>query len=140
MFFILRPIRVQMHLVLLSQYGKYRKYCLIGIKLIIKFGQEVKLSNCFFITRRMPFDWKTPFGYLVAFIIETTGGYCISYTITCYISFLLASCWMLMFNVNEIRYDLNSINESVKNEDNPSKSIDRFKEFIDFHVKMKQLS
>lgn len=55
----------------------------------------------------MPFEWKTPFGYLFAFIVQFGSAYYLVKLVTFLLTFFVASCWTLMATTNDIKGHLN---------------------------------
>lgn len=50
----------------------------------------------------MPFDWQTPFGYLIAIIVDCNGVFC---SAVCYIpvySIYVGSCLIIAFLIDDI--------------------------------------
>lgn len=60
------------------------------------------------------FEWKTPFGYLLAFIFQGGGNMCIAWTYAQFTSFAFGSCWLFIFMAKDITRDLDAFNADVK--------------------------
>lgn len=63
-----------------------------------------------FYPQRVPFNWKTPAGYLVAFLGETLSSACTIYTTTPIICFIVGACCMLAAFVKDIASELTAFN------------------------------
>lgn len=67
-------------------------------------------------TKKWPFDWKTPFGYLVAWMGQCTGGLCVSSIYIQFSNLLIGSCWLFICIAEYIARDVadfNSIDDTV---------------------------
>lgn len=71
---------------------------------------------------RLPFDWRTPLGYLIAFFFiyasAIVGFMCIIPTICLAIS----SCWLACSFIDDIATDLKEMNALMKQSSSPSSS------------------
>lgn len=64
--------------------------------------------------RRWPFDWKTPFGYLMSWLIEFTGTIIVGMiAIPCF-NMIVGSCWLLIVIAKDITNDVTLFNNIVK--------------------------
>lgn len=63
-----------------------------------------------FVVIRFPFDWKTPFGYPVAWFSQFAG--CLaSFSVSLInINFMVGSCWLFTFIADDITSDLPEFN------------------------------
>lgn len=55
---------------------------------------------------RLPFQWKNPFGYLIAFAIEYTSGIYIIDMMVCQTSLVIGCYWLLISLALDISRDL----------------------------------
>lgn len=91
----------------------------------------------------MPFNWKTPFGYLIAFSLES-----IEVSFECLFgsmlnSFFIGSCFLLRTCVKDITTDLDSLNVREKkttNRDWAKKIKAVLCDAVQDHSKLKQFS
>lgn len=60
--------------------------------------------------KRVPFCWKTPFGYLVAWFFQFTACAAIILTVIPFFSFIFGSSWLFIFIADDIRKDLIDFN------------------------------
>lgn len=88
----------------------------------------------------LPFDWRTPVGYLIAFAIEFAAFSCILIASNCLMGFLIGSTEMLMAIVVDIKEALNTLNDGYKTEKNPLKLKQSICDFVQFHADTTQLS
>lgn len=66
--------------------------------------------------QRMPFSWKTPSGYMIAFLDELVSDIVGTATYVPLISFIVGSCWLLITFIKDISSDLSSIEaEEISN-------------------------
>lgn len=65
---------------------------------------------------RMPFDWRTPLGYLIVLALESFVVSSIGFTNMPLICFIVGSCWLINSLVKDIANDLIDFNVSKKNE------------------------
>lgn len=71
---------------------------------------QFKCDSFSFCNLRLPFNWKTPFGYLIALLFETVAMFGVnlgSVPIGC---FLLGTCWLVMAFVDDIINDISILN------------------------------
>lgn len=60
----------------------------------------------FLLLIRLPFNWRTPFGYLIAFFVQNTGAFAVILSSSTVLSFLIGSCWLLFTIIRDIYKDL----------------------------------
>lgn len=73
-------------------------------------------SNLLLLFQRLPFDWKNPIGYLVAFSMEYLTTILILSVILCQTSFTVGTSLMLIALAKDIANDLHSINAFKANQ------------------------
>lgn len=96
-------------------------------------------SFCWFGSR-MPFDWKTPLGYLIAYLSGIPVIYYIIRFSTCTMTFPAASCGIMIAFSKDIRAELAAINQQSKNRENDAKVMKKVCEIVGFHSVARQLS
>lgn len=78
---------------------------------------------------RFPFDWRTPYGYLVAFIAQYMGVMAFTSIYTQVINFVYESCWIFVIISRDMQKELTEFNENVqipnKNRENLMKRFDQ---------------
>lgn len=76
---------------------------------------EYRIFIHFFFELRLPFDSRTPLGYLVVFIIQSYSAYYVTLVIMFMMTFLITSIWTLMAaSSDDIKGDINHLNEMAK--------------------------
>lgn len=66
----------------------------------------------FFYILRLPFDWKNPYGYVGAFIVEYITGIYVLGTMLTQTSLIIGSYWLLISLAKDISRGLYGINET----------------------------
>lgn len=89
---------------------------------------------------RMIFNWKSPFGYLIACCFQAVTAHYITYILASNSSFLYGSCRMLKSMAIDIKKEWNAIKELGKSEGSHVEFNKRLNEYIKFHAAAKQLS
>lgn len=67
----------------------------------------------FLLMERWPFEWKSPMGYLVAWLCESAGITIVITSIVPFFSYLFGSCWLFLFVADDITKDLTAFNIDV---------------------------
>lgn len=91
-------------------------YCKIVNRLRVFFYHHIFFLKKSFFLPRMPFNWKTPFGYCITMLIQSTDVY---YSGLCglpIVCFLIGGCYLLKTIVNDITNDLFRLNTVQKSE------------------------
>lgn len=88
----------------------------------------------------MPFNWKTPVGYAVAYLMQFTTWMYLLILCSCIMSFLAGICWLLITFVKDINIELNNINKLAKLKSNHIKLTGKLRDFVQFHCTVKELS
>lgn len=83
---------------------------------------------------RLPFNWRTPVGYMVALLGQWAAAVCTLFGGTTAISFLVGSCWLFITILDDITNDLNKLNGRNR------KKLQHFREIIVCYADVKQLS
>lgn len=89
---------------------------------------------------RFPFDWKNPNGYMIACSIEYIFLLNILFATFYGLVFQMGSIFMLIWMTEDIKRDLNAINDEVTVKENRRKFANRFVDTIQFYYDGKQLS
>lgn len=92
------------------------------------------------IVSRIPFDWKTPFGYVIAVAIQF---FIVVKTLQCdgcLLSIALAGFTWAMSIGRDLKRILSSINENLMNQQPRYQIQKQLIEFIDLHSRLKELS
>lgn len=104
----------------------------------------------------MPFNWKTPLGYLIALLFECISSYYAALFLVPLLCFLFGSCFLLRSFVKDITNDLSLLNACTtsakpKNKSGTNKNLTNtkrndekieqiFRNSIQCHTELKQLS
>lgn len=94
----------------------------------------MKFINFHFCSLSLPFDWKTPFGYLFAFVISSNACYAYIFSLCPMIYFLIGSCWLFVEAAEDITEDLSLLQK------NDARLKRQLCDIIRFHAEAKQLS
>lgn len=88
----------------------------------------------------MPFDWKTPIGYLVMLVYQLFMLIFICVNCSCILCFIIGVCLVLMLVVKDIERDFNIQNVCENANDDQMKLRKKFYNVIQFHSNTKQFS
>lgn len=90
---------------------------------------------------RLPFDWKNPFGYFIAVVVEIVILSHIMKITACLIVFAIGFYLHAVGACKRIKEILSAIDQSAKRPANKQKiAFEQFDEFIRFDSRLKQLS
>lgn len=89
---------------------------------------------------RLPFDWKNPFGYFGAILLQYTIYVYASTSLMIIISIVISSYLFEMSLTNDLKDILQLIDRNSKIKKTRKNLYAQFTEFIDFHSDTKQLS
>lgn len=89
---------------------------------------------------RLPFDWKHPISYLVAFIIVFVCAFCILMICLSILTYAVSACCMLLAFIKDLKQEVNSINVIGKGESSHFKLKEKIFEIVEFHATVKELS
>lgn len=93
-----------------------------------------------FIGRRLPFDWKTPHGYALAFLYESITDYIVSLTYIPLITVLIGSCWFFIAFVKDITNDLFILDKNEIAKRNDVELTQSFCKIVKFYSDANELS
>lgn len=85
---------------------------------------------------RLPFNWKTPSGYLIAFLLQAVSIFCVAQTCACNLNLLFGSCEMLISFTKDIKEQLEYLSFLCANnqsEEQQTELKQKLSEFIQFH-------
>lgn len=86
------------------------------------------------VCERLPFDWRTPSGYLVAWLTQCVEGASIVATDILFLGIVFGSSWLFIVIAEDITYDViafNNLVTTLKTEDNDSDHAELIKRFCD---------
>ena len=88
----------------------------------------------------MPFNWKTPFGYFVAWLTEASGAVGVFTTCTLVFMFMFDSCQLFVFIAEDITNELADFNDAVKKPNaNHEELMDRLSNSLQAYSDAKEL-
>ena len=67
---------------------------------------KIRSFQLIFTSNRLPFDWKTPFGYVIATIFITIATFAVLYALTLTLSFYASSCFLFNSFAKDITNNL----------------------------------
>lgn len=89
---------------------------------------------------RLPFNWRTPLGYLVALFAQFTGSFAVLFSALTVFSFLVGSCWLFYTISRDINQDLKCL-KCKKSSDGNDRSLKiHFYHIVQVYLDAKQLS
>lgn len=80
---------------------------------ILCLRKNVNSTNVNFIFR-LPFDYRTPFGYILYILFNATGAVCVAFALLPTICLTIGSCLLLISMANDIKNDLKLLNATGK--------------------------
>lgn len=89
---------------------------------------------------RLPFNWKTPFGYVIAVIFISAACFATLYVLTLTLSFYASSCWLFIFYVKDISNDVSFLAVGGQSNRCHRKMKERFCKIVQLNSIVKQLS
>lgn len=89
---------------------------------------------------RLPFNWKTPLGYLVVQLSEAMSFLSIVSCLISTLCFYAGSCWLIIAFGKDIANDLDLLNVGGASNRNRKLTRERFGKIIQIHMDVKQLS
>lgn len=92
-----------------------------------------------FLFCRLPFDWKTPFGYVLASVFFAGAIYCLLFGIIPVVCLFVGSCWLFISFAKDMTNEISKLNASAKTK-NYRELKKRFPKLIQMHVDVKKLS
>lgn len=91
-------------------------------------------------SNRLPFDWRTPFGYLVATIFIAIVACALFYVLTLTLSFYWASCTLFIAFADDISNDVSFLVVGGQSKHSHRRIKERFCKIIQQYSMAKQLS
>lgn len=109
----------------------------------------IELKNVFssvrflyFMQNRLPFNWRTPFGYAIALCLQAIGTYCTSADGIPVVCSMIGCCWLLKTFVQDITHDLAQFvaNDIFQGSFDRSETMEHFTNVVKSFTIVKQLS
>lgn len=103
-------------------------------------NQLYQIYHSTLIERRYPFDWKTPVGYLVAWLAQHVSVLSMGFVNIQFPNLVIGSCWFFMFVAKDIADDVSAFNLVVKirSNENRTKLTKRFFDIVRIHLDAKR--
>lgn len=79
----------------------------------IRTSRPSKYFSC-----RLPFNWKTPFGYMIVACMKLAASFSATFIATVFICLLIGLCWSMKCHIKAITHNISMLNvgkESTKN-------------------------
>lgn len=95
---------------------------------------ELDKINHVFLFTRLPFNWKTPFGYLIALMMQAVASYFTLLSTASTLCLLVGLCLLFIAFVEDLANDLNALSIT----EIPNKKHEKLME--DFHNSMQHYS
>lgn len=89
---------------------------------------------------RFPFDTKNPVGYSIAAILEYMASFNTHLVGMCITNSSILSSLIVISMADDIKFDFESFNNNAMAKGNPVQISKQFKQVIEFHSGVKQLS
>lgn len=89
---------------------------------------------------RFPWEWRDPFLYPISALIEFVLNFWAVTTCACVLSLYVATCYLLMAFAEDIKHEMNDLNEIRRAKGGPMQLKNRMSEIIRLHSNTKQLS
>lgn len=93
---------------------------------------------CVFTVCRLPFGWKNPFGYIVAFIVVYIIQMNIIFCTVLFVNYGIGNYFLVKSFAIDLKNDVIAFNDRVKTEPNLKLSYKQFTDLIDFHSTLKR--
>lgn len=88
----------------------------------------------------LPFDWKTPLGYLFVLVVESMATFCTCLYLTASLCFYIGSTWMLKSFVEDAANGFSHLNEAETSHRNSKKMKTHFNDIVQLYADAKELS
>lgn len=88
---------------------------------------------------RLPFDWKTPFGYSLAWFAQAVAAHSTVLHLNLVVSFLIGSCYFVISILKDIAKDFATLNSTKTSDINHREMTGHFCNIVQFHTDARQL-
>lgn len=88
---------------------------------------------------RLPFDYKTPFGFVLLTLLQFPWSFCLIFSAVPVICFLIGSCWLLVSFVKDIQNELDLLHTTAMSEQGRLNVTERFCNLVLTYSNVKQL-
>lgn len=115
-------------------FWKKKNRCSISFISILK-----KLYFELFKCNRFPFDWKNPFGFMMANILQYVGTLATFIALGACLCFGIGTFILLLAIADDVKCEISSINQIHQTKSNRLLMFERFAKLINFHTDVKKL-
>lgn len=94
-----------------------RKVVLFGCSRLVRMHSQKRnesIRRIISSSIRFPFDWKTPHGYLVAYLSDCVGCVSLASAFIQFLNLLIGSCWLFIYIADDITSDLAAFNADIE--------------------------
>lgn len=116
------------------------KYGRIPNKLKLQFTKKNFFHQNNMILHRVPFNWRTPYGYLIVHFSTLQITYYIFMESTFNLSLAIGICCFMAASANDIKAKINEIHSSNAQNEESTEFYKKVCGILKFHMTMKQLS
>lgn len=88
----------------------------------------------------MPFDWKAPFGYVVAWLIEVAAVYTTLTLLYLMVTFIVGTCWTIIDILKDITNDIAQLNAFETSNESRAVTKTHFCCIVKFYSYVRELS
>lgn len=106
----------------------------------IMFRWEFQSLVFLFVYFRLPFDWKTPFGYFIALFLEIPALYTMLFNALTLLCLFFGSSWIFIQFAEDITNDLKQLKRNKETDRNDRILKKHFFSAVQFYSDAKQLS
>lgn len=85
-------------------------------------------------------EWRDPFMYPIAVLVEFGMDFCAVITCSCVLSLYVATCCMFIAFAEDIKHEINELNEIRRTEGGSMRLKNKIPEIVRLHSNTKQLS
>lgn len=89
---------------------------------------------------RLPFDWKTPYGYMIVACMKVAASFSATFIATVFICLMIGSCWSIKLHIKATTYNVSMLKMGKKSFKNVQKCKKRISTIVQDFIETKQLS
>lgn len=112
---------------------------LVFSQFVLKIGGDF-VYICVYLIRRLPFDWRNPYGYLAAVLIQYVVGLYLFLFATCVLPTTLGAYMLARTFAKDLMICINSINDRVNINGNKVEIIKQYSKMLKIHSFLLELS
>lgn len=81
----------------------------------------------------LPFDWRDPYKYLLAFVLQSCSHYLLLRVVIVNLNYLMAVCEFFIAFTKDIKYEVNEIGECIRDSERQHEVKRKLCDFIELH-------